>query len=75
MLHIIRKVGEKIFIDKGRIQVMVMSNAEGLMTLGIKAPLDIDIARGEVFCPKTAGEKLEALQKAVRHKIYRETQA
>ncbi len=52
MLTLIRRIGEEIYIDKGRIKILLISENEGLIKLGIKAPKHVDIERKEVFIRK-----------------------
>ncbi|KTD73792.1 carbon storage regulator [Legionella tucsonensis] len=52
MLTLIRRIGEEIYIDKGRIKVLVISENEGRIKLGIEAPRHVDIERKEVFIRK-----------------------
>lgn len=65
MLTLIRRIGEEIYIDKGRIKVLVISENEGLIKLGIEAPRHIDIERKEVFIRKAVGQ--HALAQAQRN--------
>ncbi|HAT9314937.1 TPA: carbon storage regulator [Legionella pneumophila subsp. pneumophila] len=52
MLTLIRRIGEEIYIDKGRIKVRLLSEKDGLVRVGIEAPKDIDVDRKEVFIRK-----------------------
>ncbi|KTD54245.1 carbon storage regulator [Legionella sainthelensi] len=52
MLILIRRMGEEIYIDKGRIKVLLISENEGLIKLGIDAPKHVDVERKEVFIQK-----------------------
>lgn len=48
MLVLTRKQNEKIVID-GKIEVEVLGVSDGKVKLGISAPKDIEIHRGEVY--------------------------
>ncbi len=63
MLVLTRKAGQQIFMDKGRIQMKVIKIEDGIISLGIDAPLHIDIAREEVFSQSLAQEKLASLNR------------
>ncbi|ARM34972.1 carbon storage regulator [Legionella longbeachae] len=65
MLILIRRIGEEIYIDKGRIKVLLISENEGLIKLGIEAPRHIDIERKEVFVRKAVEQ--HALAKALKN--------
>jgi carbon storage regulator len=52
MLILTRRVGEKILIDKGQIQVKVLFESNGIITIGIQAPSHIDVDRQEIFMRK-----------------------
>ncbi|MCW8469394.1 carbon storage regulator [Fluoribacter gormanii] len=65
MLILIRRIGEEIYIDKGRIKVLLISENEGLIKLGIEAPKHIDIERKEIFIRKAVEQ--HALAKALRN--------
>ncbi|HCJ1069241.1 TPA: carbon storage regulator [Legionella pneumophila] len=65
MLTLIRRIGEEIYIDKGRIKVLLISEKEGLIKLGIEAPKHIDIERKEVFIRKAVEQ--HTLAKALRN--------
>lgn len=65
MLTLIRRIGEEIYIDKGRIKVLLISEKEGLIKLGIEAPKDIDIERKEVFIRKAIEQ--HTLAKTIRN--------
>lgn len=54
MLVFTRLVGEKIVIDDGRIEVMVVSVKGGRVRLGTTAPAGVTVDRGEVHERKTA---------------------
>lgn len=66
MLVLTRKAGQQILMDKGRIQMKVIKVEDGIISLGINAPLHIDIAREEVFSQNMAQEKLASLSRGVR---------
>jgi carbon storage regulator len=52
MLTLTRRIGEEIYIDKGRIKVRLLSEKDGLVRVGIEAPKEIDVDRKEVFIRK-----------------------
>ncbi|MGL6030070.1 MAG: carbon storage regulator [Legionella sp.] len=66
MLVLTRRAGQQIFMDKGRIQMKVIKVEDDVISIGIEAPLHIDIAREEVFSQSQAQEKLDALSRGVR---------
>ncbi|HHG0436836.1 TPA: carbon storage regulator [Legionella pneumophila] len=66
MLILIRRMGEAIYIDKGRIKVLLISEKEGLIKLGIDAPKHIDVERKEVFIQKAMEQ--HALTQKLRDK-------
>lgn len=57
MLILTRRVGEKILIDKGQIQVKVLLECDGVITLGIQAPAHIDVDRQEIFMRKLINQE------------------
>ncbi|KTD34677.1 pleiotropic regulatory protein for carbon source metabolism [Legionella moravica] len=66
MLVLTRKAGQQIFMDKGRIQMKVIKVVDDVISIGIDAPLHIDIAREEVFSQNLAQEKLASLTRSTR---------
>lgn len=60
MLTLIRRIGEAIYIDKGRIKVHLISENDGLIRLGIEAPKHVDIERKEVFVRKAVAQHEQA---------------
>ncbi|MFO8646105.1 carbon storage regulator [Legionella pneumophila] len=60
MLTLIRRIGEAIYIDKGKIKVHLISENEGLIRLGIEAPQHVDIERKEVFVRKAVAQHEQA---------------
>ncbi|MBL7479744.1 carbon storage regulator [Legionella bononiensis] len=60
MLILIRRIGEAIYIDKGRIKVHLLSENDGLIRLGIEAPKHFDIERKEVFVRKAVAQHEQA---------------
>ncbi|HAU1456571.1 TPA: carbon storage regulator [Legionella pneumophila] len=66
MLILIRRMGEEIYIDKGRIKVLLISENEGLIKLGIDAPKHVDVERKEVFIQKAIEQ--HALAQELRNK-------
>lgn len=57
MLVLTRRKGEKILIDKGQIEIQVIYQRRGVITLGIKAPPQIDVDREEIFLRKQANRE------------------
>ncbi|MBA2648204.1 MAG: carbon storage regulator [Legionella sp.] len=49
MLVLTRRVGEQIFLDKGRIKIKVLFARKGNIALGIQAPPHVDIDREEIY--------------------------
>lgn len=66
MLVLTRMAGQQIFMDKGRIQMKVIKVEDDVISIGIDAPLHIDIAREEVFSQNLAQEKLASLTRSTR---------
>jgi len=58
MLVLSRKVGEKLVID-GNITVEVVKIQGNRITIGIHAPADVKILRGELNQPKTTNQTME----------------
>jgi carbon storage regulator CsrA len=58
MLVLSRKVGEKLVID-GNITVEVVRIQGNRITLGLVAPSDVKILRGELSQPKTKSETVD----------------
>ncbi|HAU1220336.1 TPA: carbon storage regulator [Legionella pneumophila] len=52
MLILDRKIGEKIYINKGKIKITVLYEKNGLIGIGVRASSEIDIDRKEVFIRK-----------------------
>lgn len=52
MLILTRRIGEEIYIAEGRIKISLLSEKEGVISLGIRAPKYIDIERKEIFIRK-----------------------
>ncbi|KTC81691.1 carbon storage regulator [Legionella brunensis] len=71
MLILIRRMGEAIYIDKGRIKVLLISENEGLVRLGIDAPKHVDVERKEVFIQKAMEQ--HALAQELRNKSTEQT--
>ena len=57
MLVLTRRVGEQILIDKGQIQVKVLFEHNGIITIGIQAPSHIDVDRKEIFMRKLVNQE------------------
>lgn len=66
MLVLTRKAGQQILMDKGRIQMKVIKVEDDIISIGINAPLHIDIAREEVFSQSRAQEKCASLNRGAR---------
>ncbi len=58
MLVLSRKAGEKLIID-GNITVEVVKIQGNRITLGINAPADVKILRGELKQPKATTQTIE----------------
>ena len=54
MLVLTRKIGQKILMGKGTIQMKVLNVSNDIISIGIHAPDDIDIDREEVYLRKLA---------------------
>ncbi|KTD63249.1 vir region protein [Legionella santicrucis] len=52
MLVLTRRIGERIFLDNGKIEIAFLYHRRGQVAFGIKAPPDIDIDRQEIFILK-----------------------
>lgn len=67
MLVLTRKIGEKVFIDNGRIQITVLRSEGNTLRLGFTAPSHMDIHREEVYLqknyPNSAFEKGTCLKR------------
>ncbi|CDZ76696.1 carbon storage regulator [Legionella massiliensis] len=63
MLILDRKIGEEIYINKGKIKITVLYEKNGLIGIGVRAPNYIDIDRKEVFIRKFI-EKLDQENKS-----------
>ncbi|KTC98224.1 carbon storage regulator [Legionella erythra] len=61
MLVMTRKLGEKIFIDKGKIKITVLRQKGGQVALGFSAPEEIEIDREEIYKRKLAYAQLPQL--------------
>ena len=61
MLVLTRRIGEEIFIDKGQIQIKVLYERNGVIAIGINAPINVDIDRKELFLKKRRDEKRQRL--------------
>lgn len=67
MLTLIRRIGEEIYIDKGKIKVTLLFQKGDLIGVGIKAPRRIDIDRKEVFIRKCIEQHELEKQKKQEH--------
>ena len=63
MLKIIRKIGEEIYIDKGKIKITLLDEKNGLISIGIRAPRYIDIDRKEIFIRKCVEQHAKLKEK------------
>ncbi|HHT9843872.1 TPA: carbon storage regulator [Legionella pneumophila] len=52
MLVLTRRIGERIFIDNGQIEIALLYHRRGQVAFGIKAPPHIDVDRKEIFIRK-----------------------
>ncbi|MBN9231785.1 MAG: carbon storage regulator [Legionella sp. 40-6] len=62
MLVLTRRVGEQILINKGEIEIKVLYEHNGIITLGVKAPAHIDVDRKEIFLKKQTIAEAEIQQ-------------
>ncbi len=60
MLVLSRKVGEKLVID-GNITVQIIKIQGNRITVGIEAPADVKVLRGELTQPKPKLQTVELL--------------
>ncbi|HAT1993791.1 carbon storage regulator [Fluoribacter dumoffii] len=65
MLVLTRKAGQQILIGKGLIQMKVLKVDDDIISIGIKAPLHIDIDREEIYLKKLQQERAESSTKKV----------
>ncbi|AUH72660.1 carbon storage regulator [Legionella sainthelensi] len=52
MLVLTRRIGERIFLDNGKIEIALLYHRRGQVAFGIKAPPNIDVDRQEIFLLK-----------------------
>jgi carbon storage regulator len=52
MLILTRRIGERILIDEGKIQIAFLYYRRGQIAFGINAPPHIDVDRKEIFLLK-----------------------
>ncbi|HAU0120884.1 TPA: carbon storage regulator [Legionella pneumophila] len=52
MLVLTRKVGERIVMDNGKIEIVFLSRRGNNVAFGIQAPPHIDVDRKEIFLSK-----------------------
>ncbi|HAU0311399.1 TPA: carbon storage regulator [Legionella pneumophila] len=64
MLKIFRKAGEEVHIG-GDIRVVVLSNNGERVSLGIQAPRDVEVLRGELLINKTSDIAREHIEKMI----------
>lgn len=58
MLVLTRKIGQQILIGKGVIQMKVLKVENDIISIGINAPLHIDIDREEIYLKKLQQQKV-----------------
>lgn len=63
MLVLTRKEGQQILMGKGKIQMKVLRINNGVISIGINAPQDIDIDREEIFIKKQEQVKVASTKK------------
>ncbi|HLV10745.1 MAG TPA: carbon storage regulator CsrA [Halanaerobiales bacterium] len=63
MLVLSRKIDEKIIIDD-RIEITVVELENGRVRLGIEAPQNMEIVRGELYS-EVEQENIKAIKKAI----------
>ena len=61
MLVLTRKVGQKILMSNGVIQMKVLKIKDDVISIGINAPISIDIDREEVYFKKLNKEIASAI--------------
>lgn len=52
MLVLTRRIGERIFIDNGQIEIALLYKRGNQVAFGIQAPPHIDVDRKEIFLSK-----------------------
>ncbi|VEG92567.1 carbon storage regulator [Legionella spiritensis] len=52
MLVLTRRIGERIFIDNGQIEIALLYKRGNQVAFGIQAPPHIDVDRKEIFIRK-----------------------
>ena len=52
MLVLTRRIGERIFIDNGQIEIALLYTRGNQVAFGIQAPRHIDVDRKEIFLSK-----------------------
>ncbi|CZP77308.1 TPA: carbon storage regulator [Legionella pneumophila] len=57
MLVLTRKLGERIVMDDGKIEIVYLSRRGNNVALGIQAPPHIDVNRKEIFISKQQDKK------------------
>ncbi|HAT9135648.1 TPA: carbon storage regulator [Legionella pneumophila] len=60
MLVLTRKLGERIVMDDGKIEIVYLSRRGNNVALGIQAPPHIDVNRKEIFISKQQDKMDEA---------------
>ena len=69
MLVLTRRIGEEVLIDKGQIKIKILGKKNGVIAIGIKAPIHIDVDRKEIFSRKLVTAKFQ--QKAANEENYK----
>ncbi|NSL19578.1 carbon storage regulator [Tatlockia micdadei] len=69
MLVLTRRVGEQVLIDKGQIKIKILGKKNGVIAIGINAPIHVDVDREEIFFRKLATAKFQ--QKAANEEKYK----
>ena len=56
MLVLTRRIGEKLIIANGEIEITVLESNGGQVKIGVKAPRDVSVDREEIFQAKKRKE-------------------
>jgi carbon storage regulator len=60
MLILTRKLGQKVLINNGAIQVKILKISEDIITIGFLAPENVDIDREEIYWQKLGNRPEQA---------------
>ncbi|STX28446.1 Carbon storage regulator [Legionella beliardensis] len=71
MLILIRRIGEEIYIDKGRIKITLLHEKDGLIGIGVRAPKNIEVDRKEIFIRKVVAQHSITQEKRDNKKGYK----